>query len=175
MLPLSFTASENSTCIPSLGMFVLHSKPANYSAAYNNCLSDNGQLVHIATDKRTNEMSKFLKRSISSATSDLVAFVGLNESNAQSKFFTSNKEPLECFDYRAWALGHPPEIRKHPACVVITQDASWRIHFCNKKAPYICEVLTGGPNPHVKNINQPCSVIKPNNKFMPKKTSNSDF
>lgn len=157
-------------------MFVLHSKPANYSAAYNNCLFDNGQLVHIASEERTNEMSNFLKHSISSATSETVAFVGLNESSTTgSKFFTSNEEPLECFDYRAWALGHPPEIRRHPACVVVTQDASWKIHFCNKRTPHICEVLTGGPNPHVNNINRTCSLTKPNNRFMPKKILNNEF
>lgn len=156
-------------------MFILYSISANYTTAYNNCLSDNGQLVHIATEKRTNEMSKFLKSSISSARSELVAFVGLNESNTRNNFFTSNNEPLECFDYRAWALGHPPEIRKHPACVVVTQNASWKIHFCNKKAPYICEIFANGPNPHVKNINQTCSVKKPNNRFMTKKALNGDI
>lgn len=155
-------------------MFILHTKPANYSTAFNNCLIDNGQLAHIASEKRTNELSKFLQHH-ARKDGDVLSFVGLNESDARGKFITSNEEPLECFDYRAWALGHPIEIRSRPACVVLTGDASWKIYSCNRRAMYICELFTGGPNPYVNNLNQTCSVKKPNNRFMPKKTSGNGY
>lgn len=152
-------------------MFTFHSKPANYTSAYINCRSNNGQLVHITTEKRTNEMTKFLKLS-----NELVAFVGLNESFIRNVFITSNNESLECFDFRAWALGHPPEIiRKQPSCVVLTQEASWKITSCIKKLPYICEIKIGGPNIYVRNINNSCTTKKPNNRFMPKKNLNTNF
>lgn len=150
-------------------MFTIHTKPANYSTAYNNCLIDNSQLAHVASEKRTNELSKFLQLNAPS-NKDVVGFVGLNEST-RGAFITSNSEPLECFDYRAWALGHPLEIRTRPACVVLTGEFSWKIYSCNKRAMFICELFTGGPNPYVNNLNQTCSVKKPNNRFMTKRMS----
>lgn len=167
----NFSANENATCIPTLGMFILHTIPANYSTAFNICLIDNGQLAHIASEKRTNELSKLLQIN-ARKSEDVMSFIGLNESDSPGKFVTSNGEPLECYDFRAWALGHPIEIRTRPACVVLTGDASWKIHSCNRRAMYICELFTTSPNPYVNNLNQTCSVKKPNNRFMPKKTSN---
>jgi hypothetical protein len=115
-------------------------------------------------------MSKILKNSFSNSTArELVAFVGLNESIIQNNFLTSSEEPLECFDYRAWALGNPPEIRKRPSCVVLTAEASWKIKPCNNRLPYICEISTGGPNPYIMNINENCTTLKPNNRFKPRK------
>lgn len=153
-------------------MFTIHSKPANYTFAYETCHNNKGHLVDIATEKRTIEMTKFLKLSIMNKNpNEITVFVGLNESISRELFLTSNNVPLECFDYRAWALGHPPDIRKKPTCVVLTEKASWKVKPCYKRSPFICELSTGGPNPYVKNMNQTCSGKKPNNRFMPKKSS----
>lgn len=157
-------------------MFVLNTKASNYSTAHQTCRSHNGQLAHIATERRTIEISNFLKRfaPLSMKTSELAAFVGLNESTTRGKFLTSNGEPLECFDYRAWSLGHPAEIRKQPACVVLTRESSWKIQSCNKRAIFVCELFTSGPNPFVNNLAKECSSKLPNNRFMPKKITNSE-
>lgn len=166
---LSFEASENSTCIPSVGMFVVFIDRANYSAAYNACSSIGGNLAHIASEMRNIELSRLLRLSTNSSSKVRSAFVGLNET-ARGKFFTSSNEPLSCFNYRAWAPGHPPEVRK-TGCVAITPEASWQVFNCNRKLLFICELFTSGPNPFVNNLQQKCSVKRPNNRFMPIKTS----
>jgi hypothetical protein len=163
----SFPAAiENATCIESLGMFVLYKERKNYSSAATTCSAINGQLAHIVTERRTNELSQLLRDSSDGAA----AFVGLNETT-RGKFITSNAEPLECFDYRAFSPGHPPEIRK-PACVVITKRSAWKAASCTKKFEFICELLAFGPNPHVSsNLDRKCSVKRPNNRFAPKKAT----
>jgi hypothetical protein len=155
----------NATCIESLGMFVLYTQRRNYSSAVTTCESIGGQLAHIASESRTDELSRLLRVSLSSAK-DGVAFVGLNETT-RGKFITSNAEPLECFDYRAFSPGHPPEIRK-PSCVVLTKRSSWKVASCTKKTEFICELLASGPNPYVSNLDRKCSLKRPNNRFAPK-------
>lgn len=160
-------ASENATCVKSVGMFMLSNERANYSVAYNICSSFGGNLAHVATEERNIELAMLLKITTNSSLKERTAYVGLNETSPD-KFFTSCKVPLTCFIYRAWAPGHPPEIRK-PGCVAITPEASWKVFNCNRKLLFVCELLTSGPNPYVNNLNQTCSVRRPNNRFMPKK------
>jgi len=168
-------AIENATCLPSIGMFILYKERKNYSEAYSTCKSVKGQLAHIASERRTNEISKLLLHSdkLLSTSKEVLAFVGLNETT-RGRFITSNSEPLECFDYRAFAPGHPPEIRK-PSCVALTDKASWKVMSCIKKAMFVCEIFTNGPNPFVNNIHQKCSTKHPNNRFSVKPIKNSDF
>lgn len=155
-----------------LGMFMLFKDRKNYSTAHSTCNNFRGELAHIVTERRTNEISKFLRNTLESSSSkDKVAFIGLNETS-RGKFFTSNAEPLECFEYRAWHRKHPPEIRK-PACIVITEVASWKTLSCNKKSMFICEILTSGPNPNVNNLKRKCSTKQPNNRYGPKKSPHS--
>lgn len=161
-------ASENATCVPSVGMFTLIKERSNYSVAYNVCTSLGGSLAHVASEIRNVKLSSLLRASTNSSSKERTAYVGLNETKL-GEFFTSNNEPLSCFDFRAWSPGHPPDIRK-PGCVAITPESSWKVFNCNRKLMYICEILTSGPNPNVNNLKQKCSVKAPNNRIMPRKT-----
>lgn len=150
-------------------MFWFYKERQNYSTAIATCKSINGQLAHIVSERRTNELSKFVENSMISSK-NAMAYVGLNETDHGRKFITSNAEPLECFDYRAFAPGHPPEIRK-PSCIVIVSGKKvWKAISCAKKIEFICELLAHGPNPYVNNLNQTCSVKRPNNRFAPKQS-----
>lgn len=142
---------------------MLYSERSNYSAAYNVCASHGGNLAHIASEVRNVELSKYLRIFTNSSVKERAAYVGLNET-LKGKFFTSSREPLGCFDYRAWAPGHPAEIRK-PGCVGITIESSWKVYSCNRKLMFICELLTSGPNPFINNLNEKCSTKRPNNWF----------
>lgn len=89
-----------------IGMFVLFKDHSNYSVASNSCSLIGGNLAHIISESRTNKISKFLKISTNSSTKERLAYVGLNETT-YNRFLTSNQEPIRCFQYRAWAPGHP--------------------------------------------------------------------
>lgn len=164
---ISAAIEDEATCVPSVGMFMFFKERSNYSVAYNVCASMRGNLAHIASEVRNVELAKFLRSATNSSVKERAAFVGLNEAMLD-KFFTSNDEPLGCFDFRAWAPGHPPEIRK-PGCVGITPESSWKVFNCSRRMMFFCELLTSGPNPYVNNINQKCSAKRPNNRFIPKK------
>lgn len=164
------SANENATCVPSVGMFIFFKERSNYSAAYNTCATIGGSLAHIASEARSVQLSSILRISTNSSTNERIAYVGLNETR-RGEFFTSNSEPLSCFNFRAWAPNHPPKVRK-PGCVAITPEASWKVFNCNRKLMFVCELFTSGPNPYVNNLQQKCTVKSPNNRFMPKKTSN---
>jgi hypothetical protein len=147
-------------------MFVVSKNRQNYSSAITSCEKINGELAHIVSERRTNEISKLLKNSMK--IKDVSAFIGLNETK-MGKFVTSREEPLECFFYRAWELKHPAQIRKQ-ACVVISSENSWKISTCDKKNPFICEFLANGPNPHViSDFTRKCSIVQRNNRFGPKR------
>lgn len=152
-------------------MFILYKEKRNYSTAGDVCNSIAGQLAHVASERRTNGISKLL-RILLEPSNDAVAFVGLNES-ARGKFVTSSAEPLECFDYLAFSPGHPPEIRK-PSCIVITKRDAWKVHSCTKKVEFVCELLASGPNLYVNNFQQKCSTIIPNNRFVSKRRNNQN-
>ncbi|CAO1325257.1 unnamed protein product [Diamesa serratosioi] len=162
----------NATCLPMIGMFVLFQDHSNYSVAYSNCSLIGGNLAHIVSESRTNRISKYLEMSTNSSTKERLAYVGLNETN-YNHFYTSYQEPIKCFQYRAWAPGHPSEIRK-PGCVAITPESSWKVFNCNRKLMFVCELFSSGPNPFVNNIKQKCSVQQPNNRFAPKRTEHQD-
>lgn len=167
---LSIPAGPNTSCIPSVGMFVLIETKSNYSVAYNVCSSLGGSLAHVASETRTFMLSQFLEQSAnSSSTEEQFAFVGLNETS-RNEFFTSANEPLRCFSFRAWAPGHPPSIRKS-GCVAITSNSTWKVLSCNRRVKFVCEIFTSGPNPHVNNIREKCRIDKPNNRFKPQKSA----
>ena len=160
---------DKSTCVPSVGMFMLFEERSNYSNAYNVCASAGGNLAHIASEVRNIKLSKLLRISTNSTIEEITAFVGLSET-LKGTFFTSNSEPLTCFNFRAWAPGHPSEVRK-PGCVGITPESSWKVFSCRRKMMFICELLTSGPNPYIINMNQECSTKRPNNRFVSMKIS----
>lgn len=150
-------------------MFILVKERSNYSTAYNICATHGGNLAHIASEVRNVELSNLLRISTNSSSKERTAYIGLNETRP-GEFFTSNTESLSCFNFRAWAPGHPPEVRK-PGCVAITLESAWKVFNCNRKLLFICELLTSGPSSYVNNLDQKCTVKKPNNRIMPKKTS----
>ncbi|CRK93451.1 CLUMA_CG006987, isoform A [Clunio marinus] len=158
--------NERALCIPSVGMFVLYNKRSNYSVAYNICKSIDGTLAHIASDIRNVQLSRLLTSATKASVKERNAYIGLNET-VRGKFLAPFNEPLECFNYRAWAPGHPKDIRK-PGCVALTPDGSWKVFNCNRKLLFICEVNTSGPNPFTVNFNQTCNIKNPNNRFIPK-------
>jgi hypothetical protein len=150
-------------------MFLLFKERSNYSVASDICATFSGSLAHIASEVRNVELSKLLRISTNSSSKHRTAYIGLNET-IRDDFFTSNSESLTCFNYRAWAPGHPPDVRK-PGCVGITPESSWKVFNCNKKMIFICELFTSGPNPYVNNLEQKCSAKMPNNRFAPRKTT----
>jgi hypothetical protein len=165
---LIFTASENATCVRGVGMFMLFKERSNYSIAYSTCATFGGSLAHIASEVRNIELSKLLRISTNSSSTQRNAYIGMNETN-RGDFCTSSSESLSCFNYRAWSPGHPPDVRK-PGCVGLTPESSWKVFNCNKKMLFICELLTSGPNPYVNNLEQKCSAKRPNNRFSPPKS-----
>ncbi|EDS28634.1 conserved hypothetical protein [Culex quinquefasciatus] len=164
--------ARNATCLPAIGMFVLDDRRLNYSQAYNECLSMDGTLAHVVSDRRTVGLSRlqstisFLKNDTKNATEPV--FIGLNET-VKNKFFTSSHEPLECFLYRAWAPGHPARTRQ-PGCVALSpNNSSWTVHNCNHSLRFICELNTSGPPQYEARLKRKCSVRRPNNRARPKK------
>lgn len=148
---------------------MLNKMRSNYSVAQSVCASVGGNLAHIASEVRNYELSKLLRVSTNTSMKEKTAYVGLNESGVNN-FLTSNKEPLRCFNFRAWAPNNPPDVRR-PGCVAITPESSWKVFNCNRKLMFVCELLTSGPNPLIDNIHEKCTIRKPNNRFMPRKTS----
>ncbi|XP_062548210.1 uncharacterized protein LOC134213292 [Armigeres subalbatus] len=168
--------SENATCIPSVGMFILNDNKLNYTQAFNVCHTLGGSLAHVVSEIRTNMLSKMvaneaganMNRNITSIKENVTlgeAYVGLNEIT-KGAFITSGKEPLECFLYRAWAPGHPSKTRQ-AGCVAVTTNHSWTVHNCNKSLQYICELHTSGPPTHKVRLKRKCSLKRPNNRIAP--------
>ncbi|XP_053692326.1 uncharacterized protein LOC128740785 [Sabethes cyaneus] len=164
---------DNATCVPSIGMFVVEDRKMNYSLTFNECQAIGGSLAHVASEPRTNMISKLCDEGFvtenKSATnvSEALYYVGLKGTTG-NKFFTSAKEPLECFLYRAWAPGHPSKTSQ-PGCVAISSNNSWTVHNCNKALPFICELHTSGPPKYKVHLKRKCSVKRPNNRIAPGK------
>uniref|UniRef100_A0A182M8J7 C-type lectin domain-containing protein n=1 Tax=Anopheles culicifacies TaxID=139723 RepID=A0A182M8J7_9DIPT len=168
--------SSNSTCIPSIGMFLFEDTKKNYSYAYNSCVTAGGSLAHIASDARTFQLSKYIANlplgnnaslnSTNASSVEPLYFVGLNET-LKGRFFTSANERLDCFIFRAWAPGHPDRNRQPPSCVALTDEGSWKTFNCNRTLPYICELHTSGPALYQPKLKRKCHVKRPNNKIAP--------
>ncbi|XP_053667048.1 uncharacterized protein LOC128716153 [Anopheles marshallii] len=168
--------SGNTTCIPSIGMFLFDETRTNYSYAYNSCITAGGSLAHIASDARTFHLAKYIANlplgnnatldSSNTTTIDPIFYVGLNET-LKGRFFTSANERLDCFSFRAWAPGHPDRNRHPPSCVALTDEGSWKTFNCNRTLPYICELHTSGPALYQPKLQRKCNVKRPNNRIAP--------
>uniref|UniRef100_A0A182K5K3 adenylate cyclase n=1 Tax=Anopheles christyi TaxID=43041 RepID=A0A182K5K3_9DIPT len=161
--------SGNVTCIPSIGMFLFEETSLNYSNAYNSCVSAGGSLAHIASDARTFHLSKYiasLPATNYTALNNTVYYVGLNDTE-KNRFFTSANERLDCFNFRAWAPGHPARNRLPPSCAALTDEGSWKVFNCNRSLPYICELHTSGPALYQPKLRRKCFVKRPNNRIAP--------
>uniref|UniRef100_A0A182P9H4 adenylate cyclase n=1 Tax=Anopheles epiroticus TaxID=199890 RepID=A0A182P9H4_9DIPT len=164
--------TTNTTCIPSIGMFLFEETKLNYSNAYNSCVAAGGSLAHIASDARTFLLSKYIEslrpanNTNATTPNELLYYVGLNET-LKDRFFTSANERLDSFTYRAWAPGHPARNRHPPSCVAVTEEGSWKVFNCNRSLPYICELHTSGPALYQPKLRRKCFVKRPNNRIAP--------
>ena len=85
-------------------MFMIFPEKRNYSSAQKQCEEVGGKLAHVGSEIRNAEIAKFLKVSTNSSAKEQAAYIGLNETKF-GEFFTSNNEPLKCFNFRAWLPG----------------------------------------------------------------------
>lgn len=99
-------APENTTCLPSIGIFSFNETLTIYSKAFETCIIQGGALAHILSETRTNSLSKLFFQH-KNLTNQQMVYVGLNETNEKNVFMTSSNEPIDCFRYRAWAPGQP--------------------------------------------------------------------
>jgi hypothetical protein len=53
-------------------------------------------------------------------------------------------EPLNCFDYVAWAPSEPRNRLPDEDCVVLDRNQQWGVTRCSAKMPYVCELWPGG-------------------------------
>lgn len=137
------SANENSTCIPSTGIFMLFKQRSNYSKAAETCSTYGGNLAHIVSEHRNIKLSSLLRLSTATSKKERNAYVGLSEPRKRGEFLTSFNEPLQCFKFRAFALGHPSLIRAR-GCVALTPEGFWKVFRCNRKLLFVCELLTSG-------------------------------
>lgn len=137
------SANENSTCIPSTGIFMLFKQRSNYSKAAETCSTYGGNLAHIVSEHRNIKLSALLRLSTATSKKERNAYVGLSEPRKRGEFLTSFNEPLQCFNFRAFALGHPSLIRAR-GCVALTPEGFWKVFRCNRKLLFVCELLTSG-------------------------------
>lgn len=128
--------------------------------AIQRCVTANGSLAHILSEKRTNSLSNFIHQQ-QNITRLKIAYVGLNET-IRNKFRTSADEPIECFLFRAWAPGHPMQ-KKVFRCVALTDENSWHTFSCTKRLPFICEIFLTGPPEEAIDFERKCSIKRDNN------------
>ncbi|KAM7344680.1 uncharacterized protein ACRADG_011305 [Cochliomyia hominivorax] len=147
--------STDYICLPEIGLFVLHSMPETYDNASRNCRqyhNKSGSLAHVASQKRTEALTRLIQNynedHIMKLKSKIyLAYIGLHYNATWTKgadFFNSEMENLKCFNYRAWEAGNPKMSMEfgNSSCVALTENRSWRSVQCNRKLPYICEILT---------------------------------
>lgn len=62
---------------------------------------------------------------------------------AYSNLFYSG-EPLNCFDYIAWAPSEPRDRLADEDCVVLDSYKQWGVTKCSTRMPYLCELWPSG-------------------------------
>ncbi|KAJ0181579.1 hypothetical protein K1T71_002301 [Dendrolimus kikuchii] len=129
----------NSTCVPGLGMFFLHTIQQNFTDSQRVCKNMSGVMADVTTEQRTEALAQLL-----TGLSVESAFVGLLRKNTSS-FSGTDGLSLDCFTYRAWAPGHPRRDFNQFDCVLITKQRTWHATSCKKKYPALCELIPGGP------------------------------
>lgn len=123
-----FSAPENITCLPSIGIFIFHyDERMNYTEASITCENHNGYLANVLSDIRTNYLSFLVaqqnndldKNSVifqensnqSNKKNQMIpirhAFVGLREVRIKGQFLDSNGIPIQCYRFRAWEPKYP--------------------------------------------------------------------
>ncbi|KAH8370109.1 hypothetical protein KR093_002185, partial [Drosophila rubida] len=148
------TALKNITCIPEVGLFVIYTRHSNYTNASLSCSNAceySGSLAHIASERRTSKLAKWLRdyNSQKGNSAIFLAYVGLQYNSSVSlrlmDFRNAQQESLECFLYSAWHAGHPRlgASQANASCVALTPQATWQTtSSCDHKLPFICEIFT---------------------------------
>ncbi|XP_050327292.1 uncharacterized protein LOC126757428 isoform X3 [Bactrocera neohumeralis] len=114
-------ATRNYTCVPQVGLFQLQVRSASFVNATRYCrnATDIGgvaMLAHVASALRTNAFAALLRNYNEAARQQrerqhTLAYVGLHFNRSYSseaiEYRNIEQEPLHCFQYAAWAPGHP--------------------------------------------------------------------
>ncbi|CAH1133119.1 unnamed protein product [Ceutorhynchus assimilis] len=140
----NLNATQNVTCIKSLGLFALTPKNLNYSQSILACQNSSADLADITTEYRTVMLSEMLKNHISDWYK--AAYVGLDDLRQESTFENSMGKRLTCSNFRSWAPGHPRS--KHPQenCVVMDSEKLWRVVNCARtELRALCELFPTAP------------------------------
>ncbi|XP_024217013.1 uncharacterized protein [Halyomorpha halys] len=125
----------NQTCLPRIGVYLVHRERKNFTEARDTCESEDGYLADISNAPKTVQLASALaKEHIRKA------FVGLSQE--EGYFITSQDMPLDCLRYRAWAPGEPKDNRE---CATLSSKGYWYTKDCSKRMPFICELQPSGP------------------------------
>nr|CAD7430305.1 unnamed protein product [Timema monikensis] len=147
--------TPNHTCVPGVGVFRVHPRPANFTQARQVCHSEDGELPSVITEARTVGLAQLVTTALS-GTGIKRAFVGLDDRDTEGRYVTGKGEPLSCFDYRAWAPGEPRDRREDDDCACVDSKQQWRIVRCADKLPFLCELLPGNTR-----LGNSASVVPP--------------
>lgn len=89
----NYLADINSTCVPGLGMFFLHTTKRNFTEAERVCKNMSGNLAEVTTEQRTEALAQLL-----AGVSAEAAFVGLRRKNSSS-YCNIHGNTLESYPY----------------------------------------------------------------------------
>ncbi|PNF32703.1 hypothetical protein B7P43_G12960 [Cryptotermes secundus] len=138
--------SINHTCIPKVGVFLLHLERLNFSHALNSCRTKDSELAHVISETRTTALSALVKQ-MRVSRAPKRAYIGLDDTKVEGRFVTTTGEPLNCFDYVAWAPSEPRDRLADEDCVALGGNKQWQVSRCSAKLPYLCELWPGGDQP----------------------------
>ncbi|CAD7014846.1 unnamed protein product [Ceratitis capitata] len=155
---LYITATENYACIPQVGLFQFQATKTNFLNATqlcNNATASGGVavLAHVASAQRTDAFAELLRETNEQARQmygqqHSLAYVGLQFNRSYSsqtiEYLNMEKEPLHCFQFVAWAPGHPRTSANFAniSCIAITIERTWLTVDCERELPSICEIYT---------------------------------
>ncbi|XP_021914249.1 uncharacterized protein LOC110827162 isoform X2 [Zootermopsis nevadensis] len=135
--------SIDHTCIPKLGVFQLHPERLNFAQALNSCRTNNSELAHVISELRTTALSSLVMQ-LGGNRGPKRAYVGLEDRKVEGRFTTTMGEPLNCFDYIAWAPSEPRDRLADEDCVVLDSYKQWGVTKCSTRMPYLCELWPSG-------------------------------
>jgi hypothetical protein len=81
-------ASINHTCVPKIGMFLLHPERLNFSQALNSCRTSHSELAHVVSEVRTTALSSLVKQ-MGESLDPKRAYVGLEDREVEGRFTTT--------------------------------------------------------------------------------------
>jgi hypothetical protein len=82
------TASINHTCVPKVGVFLLHLERLNFFQALNSCRTEDSELAHVISETRTTALSALVKQ-MRVSRGPKRAYVGLDDMKVESRFTTT--------------------------------------------------------------------------------------